>query len=65
MAAILQKPRFNHVGDIKEVSDDTRIGRMGNEEHECAGGEERECARETSLSPAQGNRLRLLMLCGL
>ena len=61
----LQKPRFNHVGDIKEVPDDTRIGRMGNEEHECAGSEERECARETSLSPAQGNRLRLLMLCGL
>lgn len=50
---------------IKEVPDDTRIGRMGNEEHECAGSEERECARETSLSPAQGNRLRLLMLCGL
>ena len=41
------------------------IGRMGDEEHECAGGEERERARETSLSPAQGNRLRLLMLCGL
>ena len=61
----LQKPRFNHVGDIEEVPDDTRIGRMGNEEHECAGSEERECARETSLSPAQGNRLRLLMLCGL
>lgn len=41
------------------------IDQMGNEEHECASSEERECARETSLSPAQGNRLRLLMLCGL
>lgn len=34
---------------------------MGNEEHECAGGEQRERARETSLSPAQGNRLRLIL----
>ncbi len=61
----LEKPRFNHVGDIKEVPDDTRVGRMGNEEHECAGGEERERAHKTNLSPAQGNRLRLLPLCGL
>ena len=57
--------KWGFTGKVVTRSYDTCIGRMGNEEHECAGSEERECARETSLSPAQGNRLRLLMLCGL